>query len=124
MLLTVPWLVTTDRVTLALATKVPATLELITTVHWPRALVPVEAQLSVTVPGTGLIVTVGWAPATGCNPPPPPLSALTVTVKVWAWPTSLAALGVMAMLASAKALVAGPEPPGPLLAGVAGLVSR
>src|SRR5438270_139235 len=90
----------TARLTLALATKVPATLELITTVHWPRASVPVEAQVSVTVPGSGLIVTVGLTPRAGEELPL--MSWLTVTVKVWAVPTALAALGAMAILASTR----------------------
>src|SRR5215471_15203965 len=66
----------------ALATNVPATSELITTVHCPLAsvpvLVPLLAQLSVTDPGVGDNVTTGNTPAWGCSPAPPPASPFTV----------------------------------------------
>src|SRR6266851_7067096 len=44
--------------------------------------------------------------------------AVTVMVKTCWWPTSLTALGAMAMLASTKFFTAGPLPPGPKLPAV------
>src|SRR4051794_19980762 len=63
-MVTSPLVVDTDNVILALAVKVLATFELITTVHWPLASVTFGApQLSVTAPGIGLRVTTGLTPA-------------------------------------------------------------
>ena len=41
-----------------------------------------------------------------------------MTVNVWAFVTSLTALGTMEMLPSTNTLVAGPEPPGPEIPAV------
>src|SRR5437870_867206 len=70
----------------AVAVAVPAELEVKVTAHWPLALVPDEAQVSVTFVAVAPLalarVTVGFTPLTGCGPLPEPSSALTVTVKV------------------------------------------
>src|SRR5438876_695601 len=65
---------------------VPPELEVKVIAHWPLALVPDEAQVSVTFVAVAPLalarVTVGFTPLTGCGPQPEPSSALTVTVKV------------------------------------------
>src|SRR5438876_1132612 len=76
----------TLSVTEAVPVTVPPELEVKVTVHWPLALVPVEAQVSVTFVAVAPLalarVTAGFTPLTGCGPLPEPSSALTVTVKV------------------------------------------
>ena len=76
----------TLSVTEAVPVTVPPELEVKVTVHWPLALVPVEAQVSVTFVAVAPLalarVTVGFTPLTGCGPLPEPSLALTVTVKV------------------------------------------
>src|SRR5438552_6034776 len=76
--------------TLSVTEAVPVTLppELVVkvTVHWPLALVPDEAQVSVTfvavAPLALVRVTAGFTPHSGCVPPPDPSSARTVPAQV------------------------------------------
>src|SRR5204863_7628876 len=79
------------------------------------ALVPVEAQVSVTFVAVAPLAlarsTVGFTPLTGCGPLPEPSSALTVTVKVWLAPTPFLADGPIATEASTNVFTAGPELP-------------
>ncbi len=77
-------------------------------------------------PFVSVSVTVGFVPSgAATNPLPSPADCFTVTVKVWSWPTSLVADGVIVMLPSTNVLTAGPDPPGPDgIVAVAGFVSR
>src|SRR5437016_10766 len=76
----------TLSVTEAVPVTVPPELEVKVTVHWPLALVPVEAQVSVMFVAVAPLVlarvTVGFTALTGCGPLPEPSLALTVTAKV------------------------------------------
>src|SRR5207247_11236362 len=105
----------TLNVTEAVPVTVPPELEVKVIAHWPLALVPDEAQVSVTfvavAPLALVRVTAGFTPPTGCGPLPEPSSALTVTVKVWLSPMPFVALGAIAMVASTNVFTAGPELP-------------
>src|SRR5438309_955010 len=76
----------TRSVTEAVPVTVPPEVEVKVTVHWPLALVPVEAQVSVMFVAVAPLalarVTVGFTALTGCGPLCEPFLALPVTVKV------------------------------------------
>src|SRR4051812_18195432 len=85
-------------VSAGLIVNVPAVVLLIVTVYVATLPTTETGVTAPTVPGAdGLKLTVGVPNDTGEAPAGDPV---TVMVKVCAWPTSLVALGAMAMLAS------------------------